>query len=120
MPAIQLIVGQCASFSLASKGSDGALRPCSFVIHTSDYAVGCANINASKVVGARGKSVGPFDVLITGHSQDGTPMTSTTLSFNVNAEPVPQADHFETGAVSISDGYLQPPDPGSDTVTGTM
>jgi hypothetical protein len=120
MPATQLFIGQCASFPLASKGSDGALRPCSFVIHTSDYAVGCANINGLKVVGVRGKSAGAFDVTITGHSADGTAMTPTTLSFTVAEVPVPQADHFETGAISISDGYLQPTDPGSDTVTGTM
>jgi len=117
MPAIQLIVGQCASFTLSSKGSDGALRPSIAVLRTSNYAVGCVNIDSGKQVAIRAKTVGTFDVNITGHSQDNTEMTPITFNVNVSAVPVPQADHFETSAVFIDDGYLKPGDPGTDTVT---
>jgi len=118
MPAIQLIVGQCASFTLASKGSDGALRPCVAVLRTTDYSVGCVNIDSGKQVGIRAKAVGAFDVLITGRSADQTVMTPLTYNVTVTATaPAPQADHFEATAVFVDDGYLRPADPGTDTVT---
>jgi len=99
MPAIQLIVGQCASFTLASKGSDGALRPSVAVLKTSNLAVGCVNIDSGKQVAIRGKTIGTFDVTITGHSADQTEMTPITINCTVSAPPVPQADHYEMSAV---------------------
>jgi len=117
MPSISLLVGQCASFPLASKGSDGALRPSAAVLKTSNYTVGCVNIDSGKLVGIRGKTVGTFDVTITGKSANQTDMTPITINCTVSVPPPPQADHFEMGDVFIDDGYLKPPDPGTDTVT---
>ncbi len=120
MSATQLIVGQCASFPFTSKGSDGTVRPCSFVLHTSNYPVGCVNYDGAGIA-VRAKSVGSFDVTISGHSQNLTQMTPTVLSYTVVLPPDPtQADHFEIGDVFISDGFAKPADPGSDTVTGTI
>ncbi len=122
MSAIQLILDgahNCVSFPLLSKGSDGVARPCSFVLHTTDYAVGCVNFDSNGVE-VRGLTVGTLDVNITGHSQNGTPMTPLTLNFEVTIPPPPQADHFEIGDLFINDGFAKPANPGTDSVNGNL
>ncbi len=122
-----LILGQHALFFLTSNGSDETERPSLFSAKVSDYSKGYVALVSGNALGnvgvyVGGKALGSFDLTITGHSQDGTPMTSLTRSYTVIPVPVPQATHFDAtdDAVLNNNGITDAPDPGTDTVTGSL
>lgn len=119
-----LIAGQCAFFDLDAQ--DDATPP---VSHNANYSVQVADYSLGYVAKQGGsriffvpKQPGTVNVVISGTSQDGTPLPMVTVTFQTSAAPPPdQATHFVTGPITATQINIGTPgDPGVDNVTGSL
>lgn len=116
-------LGSNAKFVLSAKDDAGVGHNASYSAQISDTAVGYIAKVGSGDIYMVAKAAGVVNIVITGTSQDGTPLPALTIEYTVpGGGGETQATHFETGDITVSANNIgTPPEvPGQDTVTGSV
>ncbi len=117
--------GQVAFFDLDVQNGAGVSHHAAFSVKSLDYVNlyvalrGASRIYAvPKVAGFTGN----VSVQISGTAPDGTVLPAVTVDFALGSPPPPPDPlHLVVGAITVVNAdFTNPPDPGADTITGSL
>lgn len=116
-----LLTTEEAVVTISATGADGSPKPAAFAAQITNYPGAYLAIVGGNQLHVVARDPGDYTVTIGGHSADGTALPNTTIDFHVDAPPVPQATALGASAPSVStQNITTPPDPGTNTVTGSV